>query len=424
VTFKELLDHPEILKAIEDAGYQSPTTIQCKVIPAILKGSDLRASAETGTGKTAAFLLPALYRLATPSPLPGKGPRILILVPTRELAIQVADEAIKYAKYLHRIKTVCIYGGVPYPVQNRQLARPYEILVATPGRLIDHFNRGKIDFSRLEMFVIDEADRMLDMGFIEPVKEISAHLPKRRQTLLFSATLKGNVLKLSEHLLNQPIEITTDDDPLKHENIQQSLHYVDGLDHKYRLLDSLLAEKNFDQLIVFIATKHHADTLVDKLLQKGHEAAALHGNMNQRQRTRTIKKLREGSIRILIATDVAGRGIDIPSISHVINFDLPKNVEDYVHRIGRTGRAGTSGRALSFATHKDKKFVKQIENYTGQRISISIPAGKREEESQKNKKDSSGEKIVFSSNSRKPQTRPHFRKKFSHAKKSRRKRPF
>lgn len=368
MSFKELLDRQEILKAIEDLGYNTPTPIQKQAIPVILSGADLRGSAQTGTGKTAAFILPALCKLAKPSTLHGRGPRVLILVPTRELAIQVAEEAAKYSKYLDRVKTVCIYGGAPYPIQNRQLARPYEILVATPGRLMDHMNRGKINFSRIEMFILDEADRMLDMGFIGPVEEIAEAIPESRQTLMFSATLKGSVMKLSERLLKNPKEVSVAQDPATHDNIDQRLHHVDNIEHKYRLLEHVLNDKALSQAIVFTRTKHHADQLVDKLIQKGYKAGALHGNMNQRQRTKTIMRLRQGELRILIATDVAARGIDIPTISHVVNFDLPESEEDYVHRIGRTGRAGATGIALSFATPKEMHFVRQIEKFTHQKM--------------------------------------------------------
>jgi superfamily II DNA/RNA helicase len=366
--FKELNLHPSILKAVEEAGFTTPTPIQQQAIPEILKGSDLRASAQTGTGKTAAFILPSLNRLTVPSQVQGKGPRVLILVPTRELAMQVAIEASKYSKYCSRIKTVCIYGGAPYPQQNRELSRPHEILVATPGRLIDHMERGRIDFSRTEMLILDEADRMLDMGFIQPVEQIAAALPKSRQTLMFSATLAGNVLKLSNRLLTNPVEVRITPQQINHENIEQRLHRVDGLEHKYRLLDHLLRDPSVNQAIVFTATKRQADQLVDKLSQLGRNAKALHGGMNQRQRTRTIKEMRQAEFDILVATDVAARGIDIQTISHVVNFDLPRNTEDYVHRIGRTGRAGASGIALSFAAARDMSTVRQIEKFTGQRM--------------------------------------------------------
>ncbi len=366
--FQELNLHPSILKAIDEAGFTTPTPIQAEAIPEIMKGSDLRASAQTGTGKTAAFILPSLNRLATPSTLPGKGPRILILVPTRELAMQVAVEAAKYSKHISRCKTVCIYGGAPYPPQNRDLARHHEILVATPGRLIDHMEQGRIDFSRVELFILDEADRMLDMGFIQPVEQIAAELPENHQTLMFSATLAGSVMKLSSRLLKNPVQISVTPDRVNHENIEQRLHRVDNLEHKYRLLDHLLSDPDMTQTIIFTATKRQADSLVEKLARLGRSARALHGGMNQRQRTRTIQEMRHEQFDILVATDVAARGIDIQTITHVINFDLPRCTEDYVHRIGRTGRAGASGVAMSFASPKDMSIVRQIEKFTGQRL--------------------------------------------------------
>ncbi len=375
MSFKDLNLSEEILKAVEEAGFSAPTPVQEKVIPEILKGGDILASAQTGTGKTAAYILPALNRLALPTTERYRGPRMLVLVPTRELAMQVAAEAMRYSKFLPRIKTVCIFGGAPYPVQNRQLSRPYDILVATPGRLIDHMERGRIDFSQIEMLILDEADRMLDMGFIEPVEHIAAATPKSRQTLLFSATLKGSVLRLSKNLLNQPLEISISAVHAKHENIEQRLHYTDNLGHKYRILNHLLSDPTINQAIVFTSTKRHADQLVDELYDLGHRSAALHGDMNQRQRTRTIMRMRQGEIRILVATDVAARGIDVQTISHVINFDLPSNVEDYVHRIGRTGRAGANGIALSFAANNEMSFVKRIEQFTGQKITLHVIPG-------------------------------------------------
>ncbi|MBA3722898.1 MAG: DEAD/DEAH box helicase [Parachlamydiaceae bacterium] len=380
MTFKDLNLNEEILKTLEEMGHHTPTPIQEQAIPKVLGGADLRASAQTGTGKTAAFILPALNRLTVPSSIRGHGPRILILVPTRELAMQVADEAAKYSKYMRQVKTVCIYGGAPYPTQNRQLARPYDILVATPGRLIDHVERGRINFSRIEMFVLDEADRMLDMGFITPVEKISSLLPETHQTLMFSATLNKNVMGLSDRLLNNPVEIKVVPDHVESKNIEQRLHYVGNMNDKNRLLDHLLKDLPFDQAIIFTATKFHADQLLNRLLDLDHSAAALHGDMNQRQRTRTMCQLKDGEIRILVATDVAARGIDVQTITHVINFDLPMSVEDYVHRIGRTGRAGAKGVALSFVSAKDMHLVKRIEQMTGHKLTphtipgMDIPA--------------------------------------------------
>ncbi len=372
--FKEIITNTELLAAIESAGYTTPTPIQAQAIPAILAGKDLRASAQTGTGKTAAFILPTLQKLAA-NPSKGKGPRVLILVPTRELAMQVAKEAAKYAKNMPSMKTVCIYGGAPYPIQNKDLSRPYEILVATPGRLMDHMERGRISFDRLELLILDEADRMLDMGFIGPVEDIAAATPATRQTLLFSATFNKNVLGLSRRLLKNPEEITIAAEQARHDNIEQFLLNVDDLTHKYRLLEHYLEDEKVVQIIVFTATKRQADVLVDVLAEKGHEVEGLHGDMNQRQRSRTIEKLRRGNLRILVATDVAARGIDVPTISHIVNFDLPNSPEDYVHRIGRTGRAGKSGIAIAFASPKDRHVVKEIENYTGFHIVPTVIPG-------------------------------------------------
>ena len=368
MSFENLNLHPLILKAINDAGYTSPTPIQEQAIPALLAGHDIMASAQTGTGKTAAFMLPALHRLAEPSSVPGRGPRVLVLTPTRELALQVSEAAAKYGKHLPRVRVVSILGGMPYPLQNKLLSQPVDILVATPGRLIDHIQRGRIQFSRLEMMVLDEADRMLDMGFIDDVETIASATPATRQTLLFSATLDGAIDKVAARLLKAPQRIQVATQQAKLDNIEQRLHYVDDMSHKNRLLDHLLRDIAMKQAIVFTATKRDADTLADNLSAQGHEAAALHGDMNQRDRTRTLTKLRHGGLRVLVATDVAARGIDVAGITHVINFDLPKFAEDYVHRIGRTGRAGASGIAVSFASVKDGVSLKKIERFTGQRI--------------------------------------------------------
>lgn len=373
--FKALNLDPEILKALAESGYSKPTPIQENAIPKILEGCDLLASAQTGSGKTAAFILPALNRLKTANVKTGPGPRILVLVPTRELAMQVATQSVKYSKYLPKVKTVCLYGGAPYPVQNRQLARPYDILVATPGRLIDHFDSGRINFSRTELFILDEADRMLDMGFINAVEKISAALPKKVQTVLFSATLEHEIVRLSKNLLTDPVEINLASNKKKHENIEQVLFLADNLDHKLRLLDHLLKDETLHQAIIFTSTKFFADELMHILKTNGHKVGVLHGDLNQRQRTNTTRQLREGKISILVATDVAARGIDIPAITHVVNFDLPMNTEDYVHRIGRTGRADAKGIAISLALFRDKHLVERIEKFTGRPIERKEIAG-------------------------------------------------
>ncbi len=375
VSFDKFNLHPKLLKALSEAGYTEPTEVQFKTIMKVAEGLDIRASAQTGTGKTAAFLLPALNQLTKPQEKHSKLPRVLILAPTRELAIQIESQVDKYAKYLPNIKKACIYGGVPYHKQLRSLSRQCDLLIATPGRLIDLLLQGKVNLSRIEMFVLDEADRMLDMGFVEPVNQIAAATPKKRQTLLFSATLEGTVTQFSNQLMRDPVDIVVHGKQAKHENIKQNLHYVDDIEHKNRLLDHLLAEDNVDNAIVFTSTKRHADKLVGELYDKGFSTAALHGDMSQRQRTRTIAQLRSGKIKVLVATDVAARGIDVQSITHVFNFDLPRNIEDYVHRIGRTGRAGAKGTALSFASNRDNVLVKKIQDFTGQKMDVVVVPG-------------------------------------------------
>ena len=376
MSFENLNLHPDILRAIVDSGYTTPTPIQKQAIPELLAGHDVMASAQTGTGKTAAFMLPSLHRLATPSKINCRGPRILVLTPTRELALQVSEAASKYGKYINRIKVVSILGGMPYPLQNKLLSQPVDILVATPGRLIDHIQRGRIDFSRLEMLVLDEADRMLDMGFIDDVEKIARSIPNSHQTLLFSATLDSSITRVANRLLKSPKRIKIAAQQTKMDNIEQRLHYVDDMSHKKKLLEYLLSDADLKQAIVFTATKRDADTLADNLSAQGHVASALHGDMNQRERNRTLTKLRNGRLRILVATDVAARGIDVAGITHVVNFDLPKFAEDYVHRIGRTGRAGASGIAVSFAsTSKDGPHLKKIERFTGHRITSHVIPG-------------------------------------------------
>lgn len=368
--FAELGLNSQILRALDEAGYTTPTPIQEQAIPRLLNGGDIMASAQTGSGKTAAFMLPALERLSTPAPQRVKGPRILVLTPTRELALQVTEAAAKYGKYLRRVKAISILGGMSYTVQNRLLSQPYEILVATPGRLIDHLQSRRIDLSGVEMLILDEADRMLDMGFIDDVSLIAGQTPATRQTLLFSATLDGKIADLAADLLREPERIQLAAPKQQHTHIDQKLHYVDDLDHKTRLLSHLLVDAQVGQAIVFTATKRDADDLADELYAQGMPAASLHGDMSQRERNRTLLKLRKGGIKVLVATDVAARGIDVAGITHVFNYDLPKFAEDYVHRIGRTGRGGASGTAISFASGRDILHLRRIERFTGQSIAL------------------------------------------------------
>ena len=378
--FEELKLAPELLAALITCGYTEPTPIQAQAIPHLLAGRDLIGSAQTGTGKTAAFVLPALQRLAASGTRAGAGrngvatPRILVLAPTRELAQQVAEQAVRYGRSL-KVNTVCIYGGAPYPIQNRELARGADIIVATPGRLIDHLERGRIDLSALEVLVLDEADRMLDMGFVDDVERIALLAPKSRQTVLFSATFDGAIARLSARLMRDAVRIEVQADKAAPLAIEQRVHFADDHSHKHRILDHLLADITMTQSIVFIATKRDAESLAQRLKGEGHAAAALHGDMNQHERTRTLQDMRRGRVRTLVATDVAARGIDVAGISHVINFDLPRQAGDYVHRIGRTGRAGAAGIAVSLANHAERGALRQIERFTGAAIAAHVIPG-------------------------------------------------
>jgi len=364
MTFAELGLAPKILKAVAECGFEHPTPIQARAVPEALNGRDLMASAQTGTGKTAAFVLPALQRLDVHSRLRGRGPRVLVLTPTRELARQVTDAVQLYGRHM-RVRCGAILGGMPYRDQLRLLSQPVDIIVATPGRLVDHLERGRIDLSRVEVLVLDEADRMLDMGFSEDVDRIAASSPERRQTLLFSATMDKETARLAERLLNDPVRVEIAPEKITADHIEQRLHVADDLAHKHRLLRHLIEDCEIRQAIIFSATKRDTDTLAVTLKAEGHSAAALHGDMNQGARNRTIEAMRRGRIRLLVATDVAARGLDVSGISHVINFDLPKAAEDYVHRIGRTGRAGASGVAISLASLQDASYLERIEKYIG-----------------------------------------------------------
>ncbi len=374
MSFESLNLDNALLRAIEESGYTTPTAIQAQAIPVVTAGHDLMASAQTGTGKTAAFMLPALNLLATPHELKSRGPRILVLVPTRELATQVNEAARKYGKFI-RARTVSIVGGMPYPLQNKLLSQPLDILVATPGRLLDHMERGRIDLSRLQMLVLDEADRMLDMGFLPDVDRICEQLTAERQTLRFSATLDGDIARIARQILKNPKTIQVATQKEKHANIEQRLHYVDDMTHKNKLLEHLLIAPEVNQVIIFTSTKRHCDVLAEDLYAAGHKTAALHGDMTQGARNRTLTKLRQGEVKVLVATDVAARGIDVAGITHVINYDLPKFAEDYVHRIGRTGRAGNTGIAISFASNIDRHILRKIEQFTGNRMEPSTIEG-------------------------------------------------
>jgi superfamily II DNA/RNA helicase len=376
MSFVKLQLSEPILKAVKLCGYAAPTPIQEQAIPKALAGQDLIATAQTGTGKTAAFVLPALMRLSVPSKSTGRsrGPRVLVLTPTRELANQVTDAVRVYGRFM-RIRSGAILGGMPYFEQQRLLSQPVDLIVATPGRLMDHMERGRIDFSRLEILILDEADRMLDMGFSDAVDTIAAATPATRQTLMFTATMDNTMAKLAQRLLKDPLRVEIAGKKTTLEAIEQRLHAADDMQHKNRLLKHLISDSGMTRAIIFSGTKRNADQLANELSAQGHSAAALHGDMNQNARNRTIMKMRNGKIRLLVATDVAARGLDVSGITHVINYDLPKNAEDYVHRIGRTGRAGATGIAISFASSKEVDSLRSIERFIGQSIPQAVIPG-------------------------------------------------
>jgi len=367
IKFADLNLDKNILSAVSSEGYESPTPIQAQAIPFALDGRDIMASAQTGSGKTAAFLLPTLQRLTKRSEKPGKGPRALVLTPTRELAAQVEKNALAYAKNMRWFRTVSIVGGASFGYQTRALSKPVDLIVATPGRLMDLMQSGKVDFERLEVLILDEADRMLDMGFIDDIETIVEATPSDRQTLLFSATWDGAVGKLARKLTKDPevVEVERVDDQGK---IEEQLLYCDDMRHKNRLLDHILRDANIDQCVIFTSTKAMTEVIADELYEKGFAANCLHGDMPQGWRNRTLMDLRKGRCKILVATDVAARGIDVPTITHVINYDLPKQAEDYVHRIGRTGRAGRTGIAITFAEVNEYVKVHKIEKYIGRKL--------------------------------------------------------
>ncbi|MCE2897401.1 MAG: DEAD/DEAH box helicase [Betaproteobacteria bacterium] len=376
-TFQALGLHDALPRAVAAAGYTKPTPVQAATIPAALAGGDLMVASATGSGKTAAFVLPALNRLLTRpvKPMPGGGPRILVLCPTRELALQVARAAENYGRTCACVRLATVVGGVPYPAQLRAVRAPLDMLVATPGRLLDLLRGGRISLSRVEMLVLDEADRMLDMGFIEDIEAIAAATPFARQTLLFSATLGGDVARLAGNLLREPRRLEIASHQKRHADIEQRLHWADNRGHKDKMLYFLLRDVAIDQAIVFTATQIDAERLALRLAEEGHAVAALHGGMPQSQRNRTLNGLRRGQLRVLVATDVAARGIDVPTITHVFNYGLPLTAEEYVHRIGRTGRAGRSGLAVTFAEPDDVRKIRAIERFTTQRLPVAVIEG-------------------------------------------------
>jgi ATP-dependent RNA helicase RhlE len=371
-SFSELALRPELQQALADQGYTTPTPIQAQAIPHLLTGRDLLGIAQTGTGKTAAFTLPILQKLTeNPAALKPGSPRALILTPTRELAIQIAESVQNYGARL-KLRHTVIFGGVGQGRQVEALQRGVDILVATPGRLLDLMNQRHVRFDQLSVFVLDEADRMLDMGFINDVRKVVATLPRGRQTLLFSATMPREISDLAAKLLNNPLRIEVTPPATTVQRIAQHIIHVPAANKRHVMVD-LLADPAMTRVIAFTRTKHGANKVTDHLAAANIPTAAIHGNKSQGARQAALEAFRAGKLRVLVATDIAARGIDIDGISHVINVDLPNVPESYVHRIGRTARAGKDGIAISLCDTEERSFLRDIEKLTGQRIPVMEP---------------------------------------------------
>ncbi|GAP37701.1 DEAD/DEAH box helicase [Piscinibacter sakaiensis] len=366
-----------LLRAVHEQGYTTPTPIQAQAIPLVLTGGDLLGGAQTGTGKTAGFVLPMLQRLmaAQPAPRPrgSTAVRALILTPTRELAAQVEESVRNYGKYA-RLSSMVMFGGVGMQPQVDRLKRGVDILVATPGRLLDHHGQGTVDLSRIEIFVLDEADRMLDMGFIHDIRKVLAIVPKQKQSLLFSATFSDEIKALAERLLNKPALVEVARRNQANDAIAQKVHPV-GRELKKDLLVHLIRSQDWRQVLVFTRMKHGANRLVEHLLKEGISAMAIHGNKSQTARTKALGDFKSGALRVLVATDIAARGIDIDQLPHVVNYELPNVPEDYVHRIGRTGRAGAEGEAVSLVCVDENGFLRDIEKLIKREIPKEVIPG-------------------------------------------------
>lgn len=373
MSFKNLGLSNSLLQAVADKGYKTPSPIQVQAIPAILQGRDLMACAQTGTGKTAGFTLPILEMLNNGIKGKPKSPRALILAPTRELAQQIHDSVLDYGKHQNIVSNV-VYGGVKINRQILRLQNGVDILVATPGRLLDLYNHRAVQFNSIEILVLDEADRMLDMGFINDIKKIVALLPKKRQNLLFSATFSPEIRRFAQGMLCNATEINVAPQQTAASSVQHKIHPVDK-GRKAELLSYLIRENNWTQALVFSRTKHGANKLVERLAKDKISALAIHGNKSQAQRTKALSSFKQGTITILVATDIAARGIDIDQLPQVVNFDLPNVPEDYVHRIGRTGRAGAQGKAISFLSTDEIKQLRDIERVLKTPIAQEIVVG-------------------------------------------------
>ena len=371
ITFSDLDIAKPILTALDRVGYTNPTPIQEQAIPFALAGRDLLLSAQTGSGKTAAFVIPVLDRLSRATSF-DKLTKALILTPTRELAQQVHDSVRTYSKDMRGLFCVPLVGGAPYNGQITALRKGVQVIVATPGRLLDHIKAGRVDLSNLEVLVLDEADRMLDMGFADDINDILKAAPDNRQTIMCSATWDGPVGKIAASFTKNPERVSI---KVESAHIEEKVYYCDDFDHKNRLLDKVVCDKDMEQIIIFAATKRSTEKLAKQLQEAGHKASFLHGDLPQSKRNRIVQDLRNGKVKILVATDVAARGLDVPAISHVINYDLPRQTEDYVHRIGRCGRAGRTGIAISLCSMDDRPQLNAINRYLDRKMEVCVIEG-------------------------------------------------
>lgn len=417
MSFESLGLSKALLKAIQEKGYTTPSPIQEKAIPHILEGKDVLASAQTGTGKTAGFTLPILQFLSETKHPKYRPLRALVLTPTRELAAQVYDNVREYSKYVN-IKSAVVFGGVKPASQIATLKKGVDILVATPGRLLDLHDRKAVSFKRIDVLILDEADRMLDMGFARDLNKLISFMPAKRQNLLFSATFSKEIKKLAEGILRNPVEVET---APKNSTAKKVSHQVYKIDKKRKteFTIQLIKENIWSQVLIFTRTKHGANRLTEKLVKSKISAAAIHGNKSQGARTKALKNFKENSIKVLVATDIAARGLDIPLLPHVINYELPNVPEDYVHRIGRTGRAGAEGEAISFVCREETEYQKEIEKLLGEKLKSSVVEGYEPTDTAAPKRAATQSKGSFgkkkkgsnttSSEKKKPRKKPHFK---------------
>ena len=417
MTFSDLGLSSTIVKAVEEKGYTKPSPIQEKAIPPILSGKDILASAQTGTGKTAGFTLPVLQYLSETKHIKYRPLRALVLTPTRELAAQVYDNIREYSKYVH-IRSTVVFGGVNAKPQIATLKKGVDILVATPGRLLDLHDRKALSFKRIDVLILDEADRMLDMGFVRDINKIISFMPEKRQNLMFSATFSNDIKKLASGILRNPVSVET---APQNSTAKKVTHKVYKVDKKKKTVFTikLIKDNNWNQVLIFTRTKHGANKLTQKLIKDGISAAAIHGNKSQGARTKALKNFKDNSIKILVATDIAARGLDIPLLPHVINFELPNVPEDYVHRIGRTGRAGAAGEAISLVCSEEIEYQSEIEKLLKEKLNSTIVAGFEPTDTAPPKRAASQSKRSFgkknnsrnttSSKRNKSKSKPHFK---------------